>query len=255
MEYTGDPRFADIDGQWIVEGPNSGGVTFYMLWREHMFRVEQDFGSGSVGSGVPVAEFLAAYRGTDDPRYRPIVEDLERRLSGAPPAPVTQPPAISDLGTLNTLLLDAQARRDWPGVVTFIQCIVELERDNKRLAAYYHAMALIQRDELADPGAALTSLENALDADPSMLRAFETQCTLLTKQRDWKSLERAHRKMIVRVRGQDAALEFNLYRRLAEIYRDHLDSAGAAIASFKAALALRPDDPDVLAALQALDAG
>ncbi len=87
MEYAGDPGFAGIDGQWIVDGPNSGGVRFYMLWREHLFLVEQDFSSGSVGPGVPVATFLAAHRGTDDPRYRPIVEDLERRSLAAPQAP------------------------------------------------------------------------------------------------------------------------------------------------------------------------
>ena len=79
MEYTGDPGFADVDAQWIVGGPDSGGVRFFILWREHLFLVEQDFSSGSIGSGIAAAEFAAEYRGTADPRYRQIVEDLDAR--------------------------------------------------------------------------------------------------------------------------------------------------------------------------------
>lgn len=83
MEYAGDPGFAGIDGQWIVDGPNSGGVRFYMLWREHLFLVEQDFSSGSIGRGIAATEFAAAHRGSSDPIYRHIVEDLDARGLGA----------------------------------------------------------------------------------------------------------------------------------------------------------------------------
>lgn len=79
MEYTGDPGFADVDARWIVDGPNSGGVRFFILWREHLFLVEQDFSSGSIGPGIAVAEFAATHRGTSDPRYRPILDDLDAR--------------------------------------------------------------------------------------------------------------------------------------------------------------------------------
>ncbi len=89
--------------------------------------------------------------------------------------------------------------------------------------------------------------------DPSILRAFETQSAILTEQQDWKRLERAHRKMIVRIRGQgDAALEFDLFQALALIYRDRLGHSAAAIEAFKAALLLRPDDAAVLAGLREL---
>jgi hypothetical protein len=79
MDYDGDPGFADCDAQWIVDGPNSGGVRFYVLWRGHLFLVEQDFSSGSIGRGIPAATFLAAHRGSNDPRYRRIVTDLDAR--------------------------------------------------------------------------------------------------------------------------------------------------------------------------------
>ena len=79
MDYAGDPRFHDVDAQWIVDGPNSGGVRFFVLWREHLFLVEQEFSSGSIGPGIATAEFVAAYRESSDPRYRRILEDLDAR--------------------------------------------------------------------------------------------------------------------------------------------------------------------------------
>ncbi|MBK7829270.1 hypothetical protein [Nannocystis sp.] len=79
MEYDGDPGFAGVDGQWIVDGPNSGGVKFFVLWRGYLFLVEQEFSSGSIGRGIAAAEFAAAYRGSDDASYRSIVEDLDAR--------------------------------------------------------------------------------------------------------------------------------------------------------------------------------
>jgi hypothetical protein len=79
MEYAGDPGFHEVDAQWIVDGPNSGGVRFFVLWRGHLFLVEQDFSSGSIGRGIAAAEFAAAHRESSDPRYRRIVEDLDAR--------------------------------------------------------------------------------------------------------------------------------------------------------------------------------
>lgn len=79
VEYTGDPGFADVDGRWIVGGPDSGGVRFFVLWRGHLFLVEQDFSSGSIGPGIAAAEFAATHRGTANPRYQQILEDLDVR--------------------------------------------------------------------------------------------------------------------------------------------------------------------------------
>lgn len=79
MEYAGDPGFSDVDGQWIIDGPNSGGVRFFVLWRGYLFLVEQEFSSGSIDRGIAAADFAAKYRGSDDGRYRRIVADLDAR--------------------------------------------------------------------------------------------------------------------------------------------------------------------------------
>jgi hypothetical protein len=79
MEYAGDPGFEDVDAQWIVDGPNSGGVRFLILWRGHLFVVERDFSSGSIGPGDRGGGVRGGVRGTSDPRYQQIVEDLDTR--------------------------------------------------------------------------------------------------------------------------------------------------------------------------------
>lgn len=79
MEYGGDPGFRDVDGQWIVDGPNSGGVRFYVLWRGHLFLVEQEFSSGSIGAGIAADVFAAAHRASDDPIHRQIAAELDAR--------------------------------------------------------------------------------------------------------------------------------------------------------------------------------
>lgn len=181
---------------------------------------------------------LAAALGVDEATARAYAE-------GQPTAPIT------DIGALHELLADAKERSDWPAFVALIERISALESDAPRRARYFYTMATVQRGELKDLEAALESLDQALDCDPSMQKAFETQRLILTEQRDWKRLERAHRKMIHRVRG-DAAQEFPLWEALALIYRDRLNLNASAIEAFKMALQLRPDAAGILDALREL---
>lgn len=192
-----------------------------------------------------IGRVLMATLGIDEAAARACVEGR---------APALAP--VQDPGDLHALLVAAQERGDWPGVVALIGRIVEDERDPKRRARYFYSAALIQRDQLADVDAALESFEQALDADPSLLTAFERLTAMLTGAEDWKRLERAHRKMIHRVRGEgDAALGSRLWEALGAIYRDRLGSEAAALASFQQALIARPDDAGLLAAVQALGGG
>ena len=99
-----------------------------------------------------ICRVLAAGLDVDDATARAYAE-------GRPPAPVTDPEA------LHALLTRAQERSDWPEVVALIGRVLEHEADPSRRAQYYYAMATIQRVELGDAEAALTSLEEALDSD------------------------------------------------------------------------------------------
>lgn len=203
---------------------------------------------------VSVSALVAAMRREQVPDAA-IERILAAALDAAAPGHAEEAPPTTDRGTLHAQLAEAQARGDWSEVVALISRIAEDEPDPARRARYLYTRAIIERDELADLDAALTSFEETLDCDPSMQQAFDRQTAILSERQDWRSLERAHRKMIVRIRGQgDAALDFKLFRALGEIYRDRLGQDAAAIEAFKMALRLRPDDADVLAALRALGA-
>lgn len=167
------------------------------------------------------------------------------------PEPEAEP--VDEYAALHAMLTAAHERGDWPAFVNIVSRIVEIEDDPKRQAKYLYTLALVQRDQIKDVEAALETLERVLDSDPTMLAAFERQRSILTAKADWKSLERAHRKMIRRVLGQgDTALEFGLWQALGQIYRDRLDHGSAAIEAFKMALSLRPGDAETLAALHGL---
>ena len=47
--------------RFITEGPNSGGIAGWLLHEGHMFAFWQDFSSGGIDRGVPVAEWLARH--------------------------------------------------------------------------------------------------------------------------------------------------------------------------------------------------
>ncbi len=63
------------EASWLTEGPNSGGVAGWLLFAGHVFRFWNDFSSGEVEQGIPVAEWLRVY-GSVHPS---IAAELRRR--------------------------------------------------------------------------------------------------------------------------------------------------------------------------------
>jgi golgin subfamily B member 1 len=144
---------------------------------------------------------------------------------------------------LHEILAGAQERKDWATVVAVTRQLAELEPDAGRRARYFYTAGIIQRNDLGDPEGAVETFDHALDCDPTMVRAFEAQGAILGARGDWKQLERAHRKMLVRVRhGDDRALERRLWEALAAIYRDRLSSPSSAEQAM--AMARRLEDPE-----------
>ena len=63
----------------------------------------------------------------------------------------------------------------------------------------------------------------ALDLKPDFLEAFERIVKVLTKDKNWKQLERSYRKMLHRIAGKgNHDLEHNLWHQLGIIYRDRM---------------------------------
>ena len=85
----------------------------------------------------------------------------------------------------------------------------------------YYSVGVIQRDELTDSLSAVRSLDKALDADPSALKAFQAIDQILTTERDYERQDRYYRKMLKRAMEQklDDKLVITLAKGLGEINR------------------------------------
>ncbi len=148
-----------------------------------------------------------------------------------------------DHQVLHRLLDCYQKTRQWDHAIEIIEAIRDMDSRPEAKSKYTYTMAVVLRDELKDPDAALERFNEALDQDPTQLKAFEAINRLHTEQRQWKELERAYRKMLHRVVGKgNADLEFDLWHNLGIIYRDRQNNLAAAAESFEMASQIKPDN-------------
>ncbi|RMG99750.1 MAG: tetratricopeptide repeat protein [Deltaproteobacteria bacterium] len=160
-------------------------------------------------------------------------EALERALEIKP----VDYPALHELLDLYT-----NAKR-WEDAVRILERIVEIEQDPLRRSRYNYTIAVLLRDELGAHDEAIDRFNQVLDDDPSMLKAFQAIDSMVTKTKDWKTLERSYRKMLKRLpqEGFDE-LKITLWHNLGEIYRSRLKDFKAAAAAFDVATKLDPDN-------------
>jgi golgin subfamily B member 1 len=148
-----------------------------------------------------------------------------------------------DHKVLHKLLLAYQETRQWEKATETIQRISDLDDRPNAKAKYAYTIGVITRDELKDPEAAVQKFNEALDLDADQLKPFEAINKIFTQKKDWKGLERAFRKMIHRVVGNDKGeLEFNLWHNLGIIYRDRLRNFESAAEAFRMASRVQPDN-------------
>jgi len=150
-----------------------------------------------------------------------------------------------DYPLLHTLLDLYTSTKRWEPAIHTIDRIVEVEDNGKRRSRYHYTAAVLLRDELGATEEAIDRFNLVLDDDTSMLKAFQAIDTLVTKNKDWKTLERSYRKMLKRLppEGNDA-LKVTLWNNLAEIYRTRLRDYKSAVAAFDIAAKLDPGNVD-----------
>lgn len=150
-----------------------------------------------------------------------------------------------ELQVMHLLLETFTERRMWPEAIGVLDRIVDVEPEPVRRARYHYTAAVVLRDELAQVDGALARFDRVLDEDPSQLKAFQAIDKLLTQRKEWKSLDRAYRKMINRLPPEgEAPLRTMLWSNLAEIYRSRLADYRAAAKAFEVAAALDPGNAD-----------
>ena len=175
--------------------------------------------------------------------YREQLQDLDGAVSAYEEALNIDPSSKAALGKLLQIHL---LKRSFTDAIQILQQLVDQAEDNAAKANHAFMLALIFKDELNDLEQAAFYLNETLDADHSRLEAFRTLDELLTSQHAWKEEERAYRRMIERIEGDNNTdLEFSLYRGLGEIYRTRLKDKEYAIPAFQLAAERRPKDVKV----------
>jgi tetratricopeptide (TPR) repeat protein len=134
--------------------------------------------------------------------------------------------------------------KQWKKAVEILLKLAGLESGKLR-AKYMEAAGNITNYELHAADDAIELYNQALDEDPDNLKTFERIDKILTAKKDWKSQERAYRRMIKRL-GQDVAHERKqtqvaLWHALGEIYRSRLKDFRAAAQAFEVAVELEPE--------------
>lgn len=185
--------------------------------------------------------------------YDEQLRDLDKAVEAYMDADALDP---QNRRLLLKLMAVHQKARQWSRVVEVISRVVELEEDAKLKARYTYTAGVLLRDELQQEDDAIARFNEALDLDPTQLKAFEAINRLLTERKDWKQLERAFRRMLHRVVGQgQPELEFNLWHNLGIIYRDRQKEFDHAAEAFRMASNLQPDnltEHQILAELYAI---
>ncbi|HEX9297663.1 MAG TPA: hypothetical protein VF881_17595 [Polyangiaceae bacterium] len=159
----------------------------------------------------------------------------------------------NDRPLLHKLLAEYQTLEDWPKVCGVLRAIADSDQEPTRKAKVLMTIGQIAHAKLEDRATAVALYDEALEVDPSRLEAFERIVRLLTEVKDWSALERMYRRMIARaLGGSDARLQHALYHQLGLIYRDRLHDRESALATFRMAVQLQPDDEQGQAILREL---
>ena len=158
-----------------------------------------------------------------------------------------------DHALLHKLVAQYQAVENWPKVVEVLRAIVDSDQDAARKAKVVMTMGQIAHGKLGNQMAAVALYDEALDLDPARLDAFERVTRVLTERSDWSGLEGAYQRMLARAqRLNDAPLQHVLHRQLGLLYWDFIGNRSGAIAAFRAAAELQPDDEEAQASLREL---
>lgn len=141
-----------------------------------------------------------------------------------------------------------QQTEKWPAAVKVLKKLIKLEVLPTKKAHYVYAIGLIQRDHLSDHYMAVRTFDEALECDPSFLKAFYALSEILIQDQDFARQDRYFRKMLIRAieHQQDSAIIAEIAKQLAVLNLEKLNDLQSARQAYELVLNYRPDDQDAL---------
>ena len=150
----------------------------------------------------------------------------------------------TDRQLLHNLLDLFSETKQWKKAIEILSKLADLE-SGKVKARFLVAAGNIANYELHSTDDAVEFYNQALDADPDDLKAFERIDKIMTAKKDWRNQERSYRKMIKRLGAEPPPekrpTQIALWHALGEIYRSRLKDFKSATAAFEVAVSLDKD--------------
>ncbi|MBW2733345.1 MAG: tetratricopeptide repeat protein, partial [Deltaproteobacteria bacterium] len=120
--------------------------------------------------------------------------------------------------------------KSWEGALAAIKEMVSLEEEASHRYRLHNTAAMILRDELKRPEEAAEAFNEALQADPTNMFAFELLKELYTDQKKYDKLVRAYRLMLKRLpAGTPRSERIVLWREMANLAHQELRDGREAI--------------------------
>jgi tetratricopeptide (TPR) repeat protein len=146
-----------------------------------------------------------------------------------------------DRQLLHNLLDLFSETKQWKKAIEILTKLADLEQ-GKVKARFLVAAGNVANYELHSTDDAVEFYNQALDADPDDLKAFERIDKIMTAKKDWRNQERSYRKMIKRLGAEPPPdkrpTQIALWHALGEIYRSRLKDYKSATAAFEVAVSL-----------------
>jgi hypothetical protein len=67
--------------RWILEGPNSGGVSGVIYWRSVVYYFHEEIGCGGIDGEIAVDRYLSDNAGTTDVRVRDAIDAIAKLVA------------------------------------------------------------------------------------------------------------------------------------------------------------------------------
>jgi len=195
------------------------------------------------GAEANLLEALRAAPG--EPAVNEALRELQR-ARGDDEGEVTPPPVAEGPERLLATLDQHVAAARWQAAVDVLGALASGESGELR-SRYLATAGRILHHKLGRDDDAIVLLNQAMDADPFNLSAFERIYRILAARRDWQNAESNLLRMIARVEPSNhsqrpRALEA-LWRRLGDVYRLGLKDLPAAVTAYTTCARLAPNDP------------
>lgn len=131
--------------------------------------------------------------------------------------------------------------KDWTRLVDIVMRLAGFVDDPKQRAKYLHTAAIVQARQMGQVEAALELLEQVIELDPTLTKAFSEALELNRTRKDFTAVERLlRRKLDSAVQAEDVPTQIECYAALAELYERDLGWLDYAITALEHASLLEP---------------